>query len=92
MTREEAIELLVNSTYSDEWQGNEQLTDAKLMAIDALKAEPVKRGEWIKHENPKGVFSRECSECKCWFPWDMPRNSFCPNCGAKMEGEQHEID
>ena len=42
------------------------------------------RGEWIRHENPPGVFSRECSNCMCWFPWDMPRNSFCPNCGADM--------
>lgn len=41
MTREEAIELLVNATYSDEWQGNEQLTKANLMAIEALQAEAV---------------------------------------------------
>lgn len=41
MTKEEAIELLVNATYSDEWQGNEQLAEANLMAIEALKAEPV---------------------------------------------------
>ena len=37
MTREEAIEMLVNATYSDEWQGNEKLTTAHLMAIEALK-------------------------------------------------------
>lgn len=43
MTREEAIKLLVNATYSDEWQGNEQLTKANLMAIEALKAEPIVR-------------------------------------------------
>lgn len=36
MTIEEAIELLVNATYSDEWQGKEQLTKANLMAIEAL--------------------------------------------------------
>lgn len=47
MTREEAIELLVNATYPHEWQGNEQLTEANLMAIDALQAEPVKHGEWV---------------------------------------------
>lgn len=39
MTREEAIEMLVNATYSDEWQGNEKLTTAHLMAIEALKRE-----------------------------------------------------
>ena len=39
MTREEAIEMLVNATYSDEWQGNEKLTTAHLMAVEALKAQ-----------------------------------------------------
>jgi hypothetical protein len=37
MTREEAIKLLVNATYSDEWQGNEDLTAAHNMAIEALE-------------------------------------------------------
>ncbi len=43
MTREEAIKLLVNATYSDEWQGNEDLTTAHNMAIKALEQEP----RWI---------------------------------------------
>lgn len=41
MTREEAIKLLVNATYSDEWQGNEDLTTAHNMAIKALEQEPI---------------------------------------------------
>lgn len=40
MTREEAIKLLANATYSDEWQGNEDLTTAYNMAIKALEQEP----------------------------------------------------
>lgn len=40
MTREKAIKLLVNATYSDEWQGNEDLTTARNMAIKALEQEP----------------------------------------------------
>lgn len=43
MTRAEAIELLVNATYSEEWQGNEKLTKAQHMAIEALDQEP----KWI---------------------------------------------
>ena len=34
---DEAINLLINATYSDEWQGNEYLATAQQMAIDALK-------------------------------------------------------
>lgn len=41
MTKEEAIKLLVNATYSDEWQGNEELTTAHNMAIQALEQEPI---------------------------------------------------
>lgn len=37
------------------------------------------KGHWIMHER-----HRECSECKVWLPKDMPRNSFCPNCGTDM--------
>ena len=43
MTREEAIDILVNATFSDEWQGNEDLTTAYHMAIEALEQEP----KWI---------------------------------------------
>ena len=43
MTKAEAIELLVNATYSEEWQGNEKLTKAQHMAIEALQQEP----KWI---------------------------------------------
>lgn len=53
MTRQEAIELLVNATYSEEWQGNEQLAKAQHMAIDALGQEPSEEGisrEWLVEE------------------------------------------
>lgn len=62
-------------------------------AIDAIKGLPSaqKKGKWIHHENPEGVFSLECPYCKCWFLHEhLVRNSYCPNCGAEMtEGEQN---
>ena len=39
MTIKEAIDILVNATFSDEWQGNEDLTTAYHMAINALEHE-----------------------------------------------------
>ena len=50
MTREKAIKLLANATYSEEWQGNEDLQTAHNMAIEALKQEP---SEGIKHDIDK---------------------------------------
>ena len=48
-----------------------------------------RKGHWIEHENPKNVFSIECSECGCWFLHEhLVRNSFCPNCGTRMDGEK----
>lgn len=48
MTNKEAIKLLVDATYSDEWQGNEDLTTAHNMAIKALAQEPKTR--WNNHQ------------------------------------------
>ena len=58
MTREEAIKLLVNATFSDEWQGNEDLTTAYRMAIEALKKEPC-----------EDVISRRAvlEQINCWI-------------------------
>lgn len=57
-----------------------------ISVIERMLKEQVstkKTGHWIMHEK-----HRECSECTVWLPKDMPRNSFCPNCGAKMEVEE----
>ena len=40
MTREEAINKLTNARYADEFQGDEELTTAHLMAIKALEQGP----------------------------------------------------
>lgn len=50
----------------------------------------VIHAKWIYHK--QNIFSgykeyRECSNCNIWFEWEMPRNSYCPNCGAKMDKE-----
>ena len=44
------------------------------------------KGEWIRHKSKLANTddSRECSNCHVYLNWDMPRNSFCPNCGADM--------
>lgn len=45
MTNNDAIKLLVNATYSDDWQGNNDLQTALHLAISALE-----RDRWISVE------------------------------------------
>lgn len=67
----------------------------RIMTEDAA---PVRHGCWqITDAYPHNVY---CSEChtKCaqthWAVWEdgsLPRR-YCPNCGARMDGEEDEID
>lgn len=43
-----------------------------------------KMGEWIEHIH-NGMQYIECPKCSSWFlRMYLTRNSYCPNCGAKM--------
>lgn len=83
MTREEAIETL-RANYPDKCY--ESLRDAVDVAIESLKAEPIKHGYWIHtgKERPGAPESIRCSECKFWYVKLTPRH-YCSNCGAKMD-------
>jgi NADH pyrophosphatase NudC (nudix superfamily) len=82
-TKEEAV------TLAREWY-NKHYADAIRMIGNPKTADvrEVVHGKWVVHPSSHGVQDRiECSVCKCCFSyWDMPRNSFCPNCGADMRG------
>ena len=70
MTREEAIKLLVNATFSDEWQGNEDLTTAYNMAIKALSepttiTENMTNGDVIKAMFPN--MRKKGNYCEFFF-------------------------
>ena len=65
-----------------------------IMQIDetlTIEAEPVRHGRWVY----VGRSRWECSECK--RPWPVPlakapAANYCPNCGAKMDGDDHAGD
>lgn len=90
MTNEEAIKILSNATFSDEWQGNEELTTAYLMAIEALKDERP-HGKWIIDGHH--IRCDRCNEYICNTDREgnkIPDN-FCPNCGADMREADKEV-
>ena len=44
-----------------------------------------KVGRWIEHIN-NGMHYIECPKCSSWFlRMYLTRNSYCPNCGCKMQ-------
>ena len=62
--------------------------------IECLPAvDPVKHGKWEK--NGKVSFYWECSECGALLFWrkaeyflrEQDEPNYCPNCGARMDGE-----
>ncbi len=50
-----------------------------------IDVQPVKRGYWTDLNND-AIFHYECSCCKEHTGW---HEKFCPNCGARMDGDSN---
>lgn len=88
LTNKEAIDRLNSliSSYKiriDNYVFDEDI-EALSMGVEAL--ENQKTGHWIKREIEATMRWKECSECHSEYP-NMNGLNYCPNCGAKMEGE-----
>ena len=55
--------------------------------VPAVDAEPIRHGTW---ENYPNHTYRRCSICKTELekPKFNIRSNYCPNCGAKMDGQR----
>ena len=51
----------------------------------------VKHGEWKikKHKIFGNSYDYVCSVCGCDYA--LAEYNYCPNCGAKMDGDKHDI-
>ena len=74
------------------------IADMVLLVCDAptIDVAPVVHGEWIlvgtnEHDYETSV-EEKCSLCGRYvYRYDTePQDNFCPNCGAKMDGEGEE--
>lgn len=88
MTKAEAIELLSNDAFKlCMLQLRDPLFEACYkalnMAIKALEQQP-KRGYWLEAKEEDPCWYR-CSECGRLYDLD---ENYCPNCGARMEGNE----
>lgn len=58
------------------------ITSVDLMLAPTIDAEPVQHGRWESECEPH----YKCSCCGHWMHLYQPM-SYCPNCGAKMDGK-----
>lgn len=53
-------------------------------------AQPERKGKWIKLDMHAHLADHKCTACgqECYVPTCMgePMYTYCPNCGAKMDG------
>lgn len=89
--REKAIDAILSVDVHGDGQSQEALTHAsvEVSLLPAVDAEPVKSGKWWHYE---GMII--CSECGAEFYDEIMEYcgdsvpKYCPDCGAKMDGEE----
>lgn len=92
--REEAVHLLMTR---GRYLTKDSVMDAayEVSKIPAADVAPVRHGRWVLGKVEPGYFTPGgnrpwiCSECGYLASWmlDKPKDNYCPNCGAKMDGE-----
>lgn len=75
---------------------NATMVDAKRVLADTPAADvaPVLHGRWILEREPNGKpYCFHCSVCDSDYHYIgiMAVSDYCPNCGAKMDGEAEEL-
>ena len=70
------------------WQ-DEEYIKAKIMKQHAVDAAPVVHGRWMNIPDKPEWDQKMCSVCGDYFCCQV---NYCPNCGAKMDGERRDDD
>ena len=74
-------------------ESNRFIQSMSLADIPTVDAKPVVHGRWIMH--PDDLFpaesTMECSVCHEHEGITLSNDNFCPNCGAKMDGDGNGV-
>ena len=73
---------------ADEIEALLKANDA-LFKIPAVDAVEVVHGRWVPIKVPNQWDKGKCSACSCVFTSSVWGTAYCPNCGARMDGEQN---
>lgn len=74
------------STDIEDWK---ELADMILNGVPTIDAVEVVRGEW-KHDGSVWTYRFNCTNCG--YHLLGRQTNYCPNCGAKMDGERKESE
>ncbi len=87
MTNEEALKVIsgVMNNYHIDSMTNQKIDEALSVAIQALKAESIKHGQWIFTPTTGRYRCSACGKADKTIPWGRPPFDYCPNCGARMD-------
>lgn len=85
ISRQAAIDYLLDALYDlDEADYvDKEFIEEELKRVPSVQPKQ-KTGRWIPNKHTDTVL---CSECKKCYGDDY---KFCPNCGAKMESDNHD--
>lgn len=93
ISRQAAIDAVNSMTYPS------SLVDVKRKLMDLPAAQPERKTgrweeTWISGLDGVRRWSWRCSECgdEPYYFHDIHSLHYCPSCGAKMEGGEHETD
>ena len=87
MTYKELYEKAIWLLEHNEINGKEYDKMIEPLNAEVGNAEPVRHGRWTEHKDYQGI-AWLCSECGHFTT--MRTYHYCPNCGAKMDGERKE--
>lgn len=67
--------------------------EAALLGIPSVDVAPVVHGHWIDNGDSGYKWAFVCSRCGYVdvYPFE-DRHSFCPGCGARMDGDSNAFD
>ena len=89
---EKAFAEEISTNYLDDYAKGFQAALLAVMSIPIADVAPVRHGHWIE-EYDCGYITPHCSECgetaltKEETSYDYVYSSYCPRCGAKMDGD-----
>ena len=83
----------IENNYSQAWAGRD-FADI-VQQQPTINAKPVKHGRWDTYDVVKILASGrtldgfcQCEACGSIFPINFSEYSFCPECGARMDGDK----